>query len=204
MSAAILERRHFTVTRANEYFTPDGLQKETGQAHSHFRHVALKELIDNALDAAETAGVAPDIAVEFTESEHGLTLTITDNGPGIPADVVARIVSNFSSSTSDKAAYRAPLRGAQGNALKTVIGMPVALGAERSRLVIAAAGVLHDLEVWPSLIGDVRHQHHQSLAETTGTRITLLIPGSPSGYFWQPARWLTAFGLFNPLSLIHI
>lgn len=92
-----------------------------------------KELIDNALDAAETAGVAPDIAIEFTESEHGLTLTISDNGPGIPADVVARIVGNFSSSTSDKAAYRAPLRGAQGNALKTVIGMPVACGAERSR-----------------------------------------------------------------------
>ena len=204
MSATTLQRRHFTTNNASNYFTLEGLQKETGQAHSHFRHVALKELIDNALDAAETAGVAPDIAIEFTESEHGLTLTITDNGPGIPADVVARIVSNFSSSTSDKAAYRAPLRGAQGNALKTVIGMPVALGAERSRLVIAAAGVLHDLEVWPSLIGDVRHQHHQSPVETIGTRITLLIPGSPNCYFWQPARWLTAFGMFNPHAQLQI
>lgn len=41
MSAATLQRRHFTTNNASNYFTPEGLQKETGQAHYHFRHVAL-------------------------------------------------------------------------------------------------------------------------------------------------------------------
>jgi DNA topoisomerase VI subunit A len=204
MSAAILERRHFTIPRANEYFTPDGLQKETGQPLNQFRHMALKELLDNALDAAESAGNAPDILVEFTESENGLTLTIADNGRGIPAQVVERILGDFSASTSDKACYRSPMRGAQGNAFKTVIGMPVALGADRSRLAIAAASVQHDIEVWVSPAGDVRHTHHQSTTETQGTRITVMIPGSPECYYWNPNRWLFAYSLFNPHAQLQI
>lgn len=64
--SVLLCRQHFSISRANEYFTLDGLQKETGQPANQFRHVALKELHDNALDAAETAGVAPVVAVEFT------------------------------------------------------------------------------------------------------------------------------------------
>ena len=204
MSAAILERRHFTVTRANEYFTPDGLQKETGQPPNQFRHMALKELLDNALDAAESAGHAPDVRVEFVETDNGLTLTIADNGRGIPAQVVERIIADFSASTSDKACYRSPMRGAQGNALKTVIGMPVALGADRSRLAIAADGVQHDIEVWVSPAGDIRHIHHQSPAETQGTRITVMIPGSPECYYWHPARWIFAYALFNPHAQLQI
>lgn len=200
----ILERRHFTINPATDYFTADGLQKQTGQPVNQFRHVAIKELIDNALDAAETAGVAPVVSVEFTESENGLTLTVADNGTGIPADVVARIVSRFSSSTSDKASYRAPTRGAQGNAIKTLIGMPVALGAARSRLAIAAAGIQHTLEVWISPAGDVRHEHHQSPAEATGTRITLLIPRSRDCYYWEPECWLLGFALFNPHARLQI
>ena len=204
MSAAILERRHFTVTRANDYFTPDGLQKETGQPPNQFRHMALKELLDNALDAAETAGNAPDVQVEFVETDNGLTLTIADNGRGIPAQVVERIIGDFSTSTSDKACYRSPMRGAQGNALKTVIGMPVALGADRSHLAIAADGVQHDIEVWVSPAGDVRHTHQQSPAETQGTRITVMIPGSLDCYYWNPARWLFAYSLFNPHAQLQI
>ena len=204
MSAAILERRHFTVTRANEYFTPDGLQKETGQPPNQFRQMALKELLDNALDAAETASNAPEVQVEFVETDNGLTLTIADNGRGIPAQVVERIIGDFSASTSDKACYRSPMRGAQGNALKTVIGMPVALGADRSRLAIAADGVQHDIEVWVSPAGDIRHIHHQSPAETQGTRITVMIPGSPECYYWHPARWIFAYALFNPHAQLQI
>jgi DNA topoisomerase VI subunit B len=204
LNAPTLERRHFTISRVSEYFTPDGLQKETGQPPNQFRHMALKELIDNALDAAESAGNAPDVQVEFVETDNGLTLTIADNGPCIPADVVSRIVSNFADSTSDKAGYRSPMRGAQGNALKTVIGMPVALGADRSRLAITAAGIQHDIEVWVSPAGDARHTHHQLPAETAGTRITVQIPGSAECYSWNPTRWLTAFGLFNPHARLQI
>lgn len=112
MSAAIPERRHFTITRASEYFTLDGRVKETGQPPNQFRHMALKELLDNALDAAESTGAAPDVQVEFVETDNGLTLTLSDNGRGIPPGVVERILGDFSASTSDKAGYRSPMRGA--------------------------------------------------------------------------------------------
>ena len=39
----------------------------------------IKELIDNALDAAESAGIAPAVLVEITESPTGLTLAVAND-----------------------------------------------------------------------------------------------------------------------------
>lgn len=198
----ILQREHFSIHQANEYFTPDGLCKETGQPVSQFRHVALKELLDNSLDAAETAGVAPVIAVEYAKTEGGLVLAVADNGAGIPAEVVGRIL-DFSTKTSDKAAYRAPTRGMQGNAIKTLFGMPVALGAERSHIRIDAAGIRHDIAVFLTPAG-VRHDHQQTQTTTTGTRVSLIVPGIAVRYHWTPRHWIEAFGLFNPHARLQI
>jgi DNA topoisomerase VI subunit B len=43
--------------------------------------VCLKELVDNALDACETAGVAPEVRVEVEKDVKTLRLTVSDNGP---------------------------------------------------------------------------------------------------------------------------
>ena len=51
-----------------------------------------------------------------------------------------RRILNFRTLTSDKSAYRSPTRGAQGNALKTVLGMPCAFGI-REPIIIEACGV---------------------------------------------------------------
>lgn len=200
-----LQREHFSVSLAAAYFTPSDLQAQTGQEQNQWRHVVLKELLDNALDAAEAAGKAPDIQVEFTETVQGLLLTITDNGPGIPPHVVEKLLE-FRGFVSDKAAYRAPLRGAQGNALKTVLGIPVALGDERSHVVIEAAGIRHALQIWVSPSGEVRCDHQQTptTTETFGTRITLAIPGPAECFFWNPTHWATAYGLFNPHARLQI
>ena len=52
---AVLEREYFSVDRDDEYFTIDGLSKMIGQQPDQWRHAALKEMVDNALDAAESA-----------------------------------------------------------------------------------------------------------------------------------------------------
>ncbi|MFZ0830401.1 MAG: DNA topoisomerase VI subunit B [Thermoplasmata archaeon] len=47
---------------------------------------AVKESVDNALDAAEEAGVLPDVSVEITKDDSGpdrYRLVVIDNGPGI-------------------------------------------------------------------------------------------------------------------------
>jgi DNA topoisomerase VI subunit B len=127
MSIAVLNRTTFETSRDSEYYELRGLQAQTGQPAEMFAAVAFKELVDNALDACETLGVAPRIVIDLREQEDRLTLSVHDNGSGILPDTVRRIL-NFQTRTSDKAVYRSPTRGAQGNALKTVLGMPCAFG----------------------------------------------------------------------------
>lgn len=200
-----LQREHFSVSLATAYTTPDGLQAQTGQEQNQWRHVVLKELLDNALDAAETTGNAPDIRIECAETPSGLTLTIHDNGPGIPPHVVEKLL-DFSTFFSDKAAYRAPLRGAQGNAWKTVLGIPLGLGSDRNHVSIEAADVRHDIQIWMSPSGEIRHHHQQTPteAETRGTQITVAIPGPVERFYWTPVRWATAYSLFNPHARLQI
>ena len=52
---------------------------------------AVKEGVDNALDATEEAGIKPDISVEITESGDYYKLIIEDNGPGITRKQIPKI-----------------------------------------------------------------------------------------------------------------
>lgn len=98
----------------------------TGQGEDKFADVVAKELMDNALDACETSGIAPEIALAVEEHFSGeAAITVTDNAGGIPHDTVHGAL-DFHVLVSDKAAYRSPTRGAQGNALKTVFANPPA------------------------------------------------------------------------------
>lgn len=45
---------------------------------------AVKEGVDNSLDAAEEARILPDIRVDIEKKDEYYTVTIEDNGPGIP------------------------------------------------------------------------------------------------------------------------
>ena len=52
---------------------------------------AVKEAVDNALDATEEAGIKPDIYVEITEVGDYYRVVVEDNGPGITKDQVPKI-----------------------------------------------------------------------------------------------------------------
>jgi hypothetical protein len=102
--------------------------------------VILKELVDNALDAAEEASIAPVIRAEVADG----AITITDNGPGIPTETVASVL-DFSVRESSREAYVSPTRGAQGNALKTIVAMAFALDGARGETVIESLGARHEI-----------------------------------------------------------
>jgi len=54
--------------------------------------MAVKEAVDNALDACEEAGILPEIEVELTPvSERRYRMAVEDNGPGIPSEQVGKI-----------------------------------------------------------------------------------------------------------------
>jgi DNA topoisomerase-6 subunit B len=52
---------------------------------------AVKEAVDNALDAAEEAGILPDIYVEIEEGDDYYRLVVEDNGPGITREQIPKI-----------------------------------------------------------------------------------------------------------------
>ncbi|MGB9985975.1 DNA topoisomerase VI subunit B [Salarchaeum japonicum] len=52
---------------------------------------AVKEAVDNALDATEEAGILPDIYVEIQESGDYYRLIVEDNGPGITKEQVPKV-----------------------------------------------------------------------------------------------------------------
>ncbi|WP_336325515.1 DNA topoisomerase VI subunit B [Halovenus sp. HT40] len=52
---------------------------------------AVKEGVDNSLDACEEAGILPDIYVEIQENRDYYTLVIEDNGPGITKEQVPKV-----------------------------------------------------------------------------------------------------------------
>jgi len=199
--SAVLERTIFETSRASEYFDAGELQAQTGQARDRFAAVILKELVDNALDACETAGLAPCITIDVTEAAGALQIAVADNGIGISAETVERI-TNFQTRTSDKAAYKAPTRGAQGNALKTVLGIPCALG-QSSPVLIEAHGVRHAVTAWLDPGGELRLDHQATPMPTScGTRISATVPATGQE-FW-PTRWVRAFALVNPHASVRI
>jgi hypothetical protein len=103
MSAASLARATFRASRLLDFCSPRELIKQIGHGVDKWPLVVLKELTDNAIDAAEEAGIAPMIRIEVSDNE----IIIADNGPGIPAETVAVRVSS-------REAYASPTRGVHG------------------------------------------------------------------------------------------
>jgi DNA topoisomerase VI subunit B len=192
-----LQRTTFEISRAAEYFDARQLSALVGVSQDEFASVCLKELVDNSLDACETAGVPPVVGVKVEREDDLIRLSVSDNGPGIPADVVRKVL-DYNVRVSDKAAYRSPTRGAQGNALKTVIGIPYALGA-REPLVVEAQGMSHRIRPWVDPAGAVHFDYApaQMLMETTGTTVSLEVPDDPVQDF-DPLHWVRSFAAFNP------
>ena len=140
---SVIERRQlaaetFRTSRLLDFCSERELVKQIGHATDQWPLVVLKELIDNALDAAEEAGTAPVIRIEVSDKQ----IIITDNGPGIPAETVAGIL-DFSVRVSRREAYASPTRGAQGNALKTIVAMAFALDGAKGETLIESRGTAH-------------------------------------------------------------
>lgn len=107
--------------RVSEYFTRKGLETTTGLTESEWHRVFLKELIDNSLDALDELKVR-EKRIKIIHSKESREFGICDSAGGIPEKALIRIY-DFDHFVSSKRSYRAIARGAQGNALKTIIGI---------------------------------------------------------------------------------
>jgi Histidine kinase-, DNA gyrase B-, and HSP90-like ATPase len=140
-----LARTTFRTSRQLDFLSARELTLQCGYGVEAWPLVILKELLDNALDACEEQGVAPEITVSVDGDADASTIAVADNGAGIPAEAVEGIL-DFSIRVSSREAYIAPDRGAQGNALKTIVAMPFVLaGGVSGRIDIAGGGVLNEI-----------------------------------------------------------
>jgi hypothetical protein len=173
-----LTRVPFTVSRLMEFCTRRELVNQTGHDVLEWPLVVLKELVDNALDACEEAEIAPVIAIDV----KGRSIIIEDNGPGVPTKTIESIL-DYSIRVSSREAYVSPTRGAQGNALKTILPMAYVLNEHRGedavgKTIIEANGVAHHIAFAVDHI-----KQEPKIARTTkrspvirGTRITVALP----------------------------
>jgi DNA topoisomerase VI subunit B len=176
-----LTRVAFRVSRLMEFCTKRELQNQTGHSVYDWPLVVLKELMDNALDACEEAEIAPVISIAVKPG----SITIQDNAGGIATDTIKSIL-DYTVRVSSREAYVSPTRGAQGNALKTILAMGYVLDREREDInneaagvtIIETRGVKHRIEFRVDHINNQPKITHTTTPSTitVGTRITVKWP----------------------------
>ena len=170
-----LQRQTFTTNREMDFFSQKELITQTGHAPAEWPLVFLKEMIDNALDACEEHDITPVVEV-IADAE---SLSVSDNGPGLPEATLAAAL-DFKVRASNREAYVAPDRGAQGNALKTILPMPSVLNPGGS-VTVEASGKRHIIRFHIDEISQrPMIDHRQAEADTTGTLVKMQWPADES------------------------
>jgi hypothetical protein len=175
-----IERVAFTTSRLMEFCTEEELVAQTGHEAHKWPLVMIKELVDNAIDAAEEAEVAPIIKITITAGKRGkpTRIVVEDNGLGIPAATITGVI-DYTVRVSSREAYISPTRGRQGNALKTILPMAYVLGGKgKGETWIEARGRKHRI---PFTVNQIKqepivHNVRGRSRVTTGTRVTVFWP----------------------------
>ena len=138
--APTLQRVAFKTSRLAEFVGQRELTAQTGHHPQDWPLVILKELLDNALDECEEADIPPEITVAVSTSRG--EIAVSDNGRGLPAEALHDIL-DYSYRVSSREAYVSPTRGAQGNALKTLLAMPFAIHGKSGSTVVESQSERH-------------------------------------------------------------
>ena len=137
-----LKRTTFETSRELEYFTEKEIEMQIGYGKEWWPIALIKELIDNGLDACETADIPPQIEVEIGKD----WFSVRDNGPGLPTRLIKKSL-NYMKRVSDKTFYVSPSRGQMGNALKVVWAAPYIENGEKGEIEVWTKGKYHKITV---------------------------------------------------------
>jgi DNA topoisomerase VI subunit B len=173
-----LKREVAVLNRAMEFFTQKELTARMGGGPELWPSILVKELIDNALDAAEAHG-PPSIEVTIGAD----SFTVADNGPGLSAKIIEGSL-DYNVRVSDKSLYVTPTRGQLGNALKCVWAAPfVCHGNKAASVIVHTGGFRHTVQVSADQIQGcprVEHVMENSQPVKSGTSVEVAWPGIAS------------------------
>jgi DNA topoisomerase VI subunit B len=206
LMSRILQRELFETKRQLEYFSPKELSMQLGAPPWGWGEVLIKELVDNALDAAESAGTAP--AIDVTLTPQGFT--VDDNGPGMSQALIERSL-DYDIRVSDKMYYVSPTRGQLGNALKCVWAAPYAIteGKMPGAVAVVSQGLQHRIAATVDRIAQepkLQHTITEAPICKNGTSITVTAPKVACYHPWSPINdfyksveaLIEKYAAFNP------
>jgi hypothetical protein len=200
-----LTRVAFKVSRLMEFCSERELQNQTGHSIYDWPLVVGKEVVDNALDACEEAEVPPDITVIVDSG----TIMIQDNAGGIDADTIVSIL-DYTIRVSSREAYVSPTRGAQGNALKTILAMGYVLDRKMGNdanaagiTIIETRGIKHQIEFRVDHVNNQPKIIHTTAGSPVkvGTKLTIKWPAKDGLLEYAEDRFkrlIEAYVWFNP------
>jgi len=142
---------------------------------------AVKEAVDNALDATEEAGIQPKIYVRIEEAGDYYRLVVEDNGPGITKEEIPKVFGKLL--YGSRFGTRAQSRGQQGIGISAAVMYAQLTSGKPAKITSRTQGsdtakyfeLTIDTETNEPEIGVEREQSpaESDLTPTHGTRIEL-------------------------------
>ncbi|MFT4923659.1 MAG: DNA topoisomerase-6 subunit B, partial [Haloarculaceae archaeon] len=142
---------------------------------------AVKEAVDNALDACEEAGILPDIYVEIQDAGDYYRLIVEDNGPGITKDQIPKIFGKLL--YGSRFHVREQSRGQQGIGISAAVLYSQLTSGKPAQITSATQGG-GQAEYFELIIDTDTNEPEISQESTTtwerphGTRIELEMEGN--------------------------
>ncbi len=194
------------------YTTLRGLSTLTGASTSDLDLFLLKELVDNALDAVESASartpLSQVVSIDIRISNL-VTVSVADSGPGFSKSDLKRIF-NLRRGASTKRYWRRPTRGALGNALKCILGIPYALSSDMGveppewPVMIESRGTRYRVGLRDGLTEVVMEETDRG-EETGLTRVSVTIPRCNPSRRWEDyGKLILGYVILNPDSTVCV
>ncbi|APW98578.1 DNA topoisomerase VI subunit B [Halobiforma lacisalsi AJ5] len=137
---------------------------------------AVKEAVDNALDAAEEAGILPDIYVEIQEEGDYYRLIVEDNGPGLTKESLPKVFGKLLYGSRFHA--REQSRGQQGIGISAAVLYSQLTSGKPAKITSRTEGS-SEAQYFELIVDTDDNEPEISVEETTtwdrphGTRIEL-------------------------------
>jgi len=137
---------------------------------------AVKEGVDNSLDAAEEAGILPDIYIELSEDGDYYQVVIEDNGPGITREEIPKVFGKLL--YGSRFHTREQHRGQQGIGISAAVLYAQLTSGKPARITSRTQGADHAQYFEVVIDTDTNEPEIRVNEETTwdrphGTRIEL-------------------------------
>ncbi|SEP82279.1 DNA topoisomerase VI subunit B [Natrinema salaciae] len=137
---------------------------------------AVKEAVDNSLDAAEESGILPDIYVEIQEAGDYYRLIVEDNGPGLTKETLPKVFGKLLYGSRFHA--REQSRGQQGIGISAAVLYAQLTSGKPAKITSRTQGS-SEAEYFELIVDTDENEPEISVEETTtwdrphGTRIVL-------------------------------